>query len=135
MRYYRVHPTAESLSILVVQSVHSGDKTLLEEALQESSERIVNGTVRNLPVTAVVPFLKTVSRQFVCTVETPNKGHFGTNIDYFVFLCREVVLFSEVRNVFRTIGNQLLRGLLYCVPISECPLLEVLLYIFSQYLI
>ncbi len=88
---HRVHPTAESLSILVVQSVHSGDKTLLEEALQESSERIVNGTVRNLPVTAVVPFLKTVSRQFVCTVD---KGHFGTNIDYVVFLCREVVLFS-----------------------------------------
>ena len=58
--FCRVQPTAESLSVLVVQSVHSGDKAMLEEVLQESSDRIVNGTVRNLPPTAVVPFLKTV---------------------------------------------------------------------------
>lgn len=58
---YRVHLTAESLSVLVIQSVHSGDKTMLEEVLQESNkENVINGTIRNLPVTAVVPFLKTV---------------------------------------------------------------------------
>ena len=37
-----------------------------------------------------------------CTVEPPNKGHFGDNINYkfsCCVLCREVVLSSEVQNV------------------------------------
>ena len=38
----------------------------------------------------------TGGRNTIDTVEPPNKGHFGTS--HFV-LCREVVLFSEVKNV------------------------------------
>ena len=66
----------------------------------------------------------------------------GTNINPGVLsFIERLSLFSEVQNVFRTTGNKpiildlekcpLLRGLLYCVPISEGPLLEVSLYSFS----
>ncbi len=55
---------------------------------------------------------------YICTVEPPSKGHFGTS--HFV-PCMEVVLFSEFE--------------MYCtytlwdvVPFSEGPLLEVPLY-------
>ena len=46
---------------MVVQAVHSGDKKLLEQALIVNNERLVVSTVRKLPVTAVIPFLKIVS--------------------------------------------------------------------------
>ena len=46
------------------------------------------------------------------TVKSPNKGHFGTDINY---LFREVVLFSEVQNILEC---PLLRGLLYCVDLG-----------------
>ena len=46
---------------MVVQAVHSGDKRLLEQALIVNNERLVVSTVRKLPVTAVIPFLKIVS--------------------------------------------------------------------------
>lgn len=55
------YPTTESLTLLVVQAVHSGDKRLLEQALIVNNERLVVSTVRKLPVTAVIPFLKIVS--------------------------------------------------------------------------
>ena len=34
---------------------------MLEQVLTECKDRVVNSTVRNLPLTTVVPFLKTVS--------------------------------------------------------------------------
>lgn len=51
---------------MVVQAVHSGDKRLLEQALIVNNERLVVSTVRKLPVTAVIPFLKIVSYMTHC---------------------------------------------------------------------
>ena len=50
------------------------------------------------------------------TVEPPNKGHFGTS--HFVF-CREVVLFSDVKNVLL----QWERGIEQCPLQRGCPFL------------
>ena len=55
-------PTAESMVAMVTQAVHGGDKKLLEVVLQENRERVIQATVRKLPLTSVVPFLTKVSR-------------------------------------------------------------------------
>ena len=54
-------PTAESMVAMVTQAVHGGDKKLLEVVLQENRERVIQTTVRKLPLTSVVPFLTKVS--------------------------------------------------------------------------
>jgi U3 small nucleolar RNA-associated protein 5 len=51
----------ESLSLLVIQGVHSGDKQMLEQIFNIKHDRLINATVRKLPITVVVPFLKIVS--------------------------------------------------------------------------
>ena len=65
-------------------------------------------------------FVLTLGWLYCCTVEPPNKGHFGTS--HFV-LCREGVLFSEVKNVLLKWE----RGILCreVVPFLEGPLSEV----------
>ena len=54
-------PSADSLTQLLVQSVASGDMKLLEEVLRVTKEKIVMATVRKMPLTVVLPFLKKVS--------------------------------------------------------------------------
>ena len=54
-------PSADSLTQLLVQSVASGDMKLLEEVLRVTKEKIVMATVRKIPLTVVLPFLKKVS--------------------------------------------------------------------------
>ena len=58
----------------------------------------------------------------MCTVEPPNKGHFGANS--FV-PCREVVPISEVKCYHGAVTSVLCREV---IPISE-GLLEVPLYV------
>ena len=58
---YCSRPTAESMVAMVTQAVHGGDKKLLEVVLQENRERVIQSTVRKLPLTSVVPFLTKVS--------------------------------------------------------------------------
>ncbi len=55
------HPSSESLTQLLTQAVASGDGKLLEEVLRIHKEKIVRATVRRLPVTVVLPFLRKVS--------------------------------------------------------------------------
>ena len=62
-------PSADSLTQLLVQSVASGDGKLLEEVLRVTKEKVVMATVRRIPLTVVLPFLRKVSRwnmYFVC---------------------------------------------------------------------
>ena len=54
-------PSADSLTQLLVQSIASGDVKLLEEVLRVTKEKIVMATVRKMPLTVVLPFLKKVS--------------------------------------------------------------------------
>jgi len=46
---------------MLAQAVHSEDQKLMEEVLRVSKEKVVMATVRRLPVTCVIPFLKHVS--------------------------------------------------------------------------
>ena len=55
-------PSADSLTQLLVQSVASGDGKLLEEVLRVTKEKVVMQTVRRIPLTVVLPFLRKVSR-------------------------------------------------------------------------
>lgn len=55
-------PSADSLTQLLVQSVASGDGKLLEEVLRVTKEKVVMATVRKMPLTVVLPFLRKVSR-------------------------------------------------------------------------
>ena len=55
-------PSADSLTQLLVQSVASGDGKLLEEVLRVTKEKSVMATVRRIPLTVVLPFLRKVSR-------------------------------------------------------------------------
>lgn len=55
-------PSADSLTQLLVQSVASGDGKLLEEVLRVTKEKVVMATVRRIPLTVVLPFLRKVSR-------------------------------------------------------------------------
>lgn len=55
-------PLADSLTQLLVQSVASGDGKLLEEVLRVTKEKVVMATVRRIPLTVVLPFLRKVSR-------------------------------------------------------------------------
>ena len=54
-------PTSDSLTQLLVQSVASGDGKLLEEVLRVTKEKVVMATVRKMPLTVVLPFLRKVS--------------------------------------------------------------------------
>ena len=54
-------PSADSLTQLLVQSIASGDGKLLEEVLRVTKEKVVMATVRKLPLTVVLPFLRKVS--------------------------------------------------------------------------
>ena len=54
-------PSADSLTQLLVQSVASGDGKLLEEVLRITKEKVVMATVRRIPLTVVLPFLRKVS--------------------------------------------------------------------------
>ena len=69
-------------------------------------------------------------------VESPNKGHFGDNINSAVLSFVERWFGGS--KCIRTIGKHILgpwpvsfveRSILYCVPISEGPLSEVPLYL------
>ena len=55
-------PSADSLTQLLVQSVASGDGKLLEEVLRVSKEKVVMATVRRIPLTVVLPFLRKVCK-------------------------------------------------------------------------
>ena len=57
--------SAESLSLLVLQSVHNDDKKLLEQVIRIDTKRVIDSTVRKLSVTAIVPFLKAVSNGII----------------------------------------------------------------------
>ena len=57
----RPPPSTDSLSRMLAQAVHSEDQKLMEEVLRVSKEKVVMATVRRLPVTCVIPFLKHVS--------------------------------------------------------------------------
>ena len=76
-----------------------------------------------------------------CTVEPLNKGHFGNNINSAV-VSKRGCPFLRGSKCIKTIGKPIIRdlekcplqrGLIYYVPISEGPLLEVLLYMLDQY--
>ena len=60
-RGHRAPPSADSLSRMLAQAVHSDDRKLMEEVLRVSKEKVVVASVRRLPVTCVLPFLKHVS--------------------------------------------------------------------------
>lgn len=51
-------PSSESLTQLLTQAVASGDGKLLEEVLRVHKEKVVRATIRKLPVTVVLPFLR-----------------------------------------------------------------------------
>lgn len=53
-------PSADSLTQLLVQSVASGDGKLLEEVLRVTKEKVIMATVRKIPLTVVLPFLRKV---------------------------------------------------------------------------
>lgn len=55
-------PSADSLTQLLVQSIASGDGKLLEEVLRVTKEKVVMATVRRIPLTVVLPFLRKVIR-------------------------------------------------------------------------
>ena len=46
---------------MLTQAVQSGDRKLLERVLQVKKDQLISGTVKKLPVTTIVPFLKIVS--------------------------------------------------------------------------
>lgn len=48
----------ESLTVLLVQGLHSGDKKILDKVLEKSDDVSVRATVRQLPVQSIVPLLK-----------------------------------------------------------------------------
>ena len=54
-------PSAESLTQLLSQAIASGDGKLLEEVLRVNKEKVVVATIRRLPVSMVLPFLRKVS--------------------------------------------------------------------------
>lgn len=54
-------PSADSLTQLLVQAVASGDGKLLEEVLRVTKEKVVMATVRKIPLSVVLPFLRKVS--------------------------------------------------------------------------
>ncbi len=69
------------------------------------------------------------------TVEPSNKGHFGTNISYVILSFTERLSFSlrfkiDLHVLFVWVLEEcpLLRGVLFIVPILECPLSNVSLY-------
>ena len=53
-------PTAESLSAMLIQAIQSGDKQLLERVLNIQKDHLITGTVKNLSMNTIVPFLRTV---------------------------------------------------------------------------
>ena len=59
-------PSADSLTQLLVQSVASGDRKLLEEVLRVTKEKVVMATVRKIPLTVVLPFLRKVCKFSLC---------------------------------------------------------------------
>ena len=61
-------PTSESLTQLLTQAVASGDGKLLEEVLRVHKEKIIRATIRRLPVTVVLPFLRKVVQNTVASL-------------------------------------------------------------------
>lgn len=53
-------PSAESLTQLLCQAIASGDGKLLEEVFRVNKEKVVTATIRRLPVSMVLPFLRKV---------------------------------------------------------------------------
>ena len=68
---------------------------MLEQVLSECKDRVVNSTVRNLPLTTVVPFLKTVSSHCYGAVWKCTVGHWHC-ITCFVLLCSWLIFFKLV---------------------------------------
>ncbi|RDD44983.1 WD repeat-containing protein 43 [Trichoplax sp. H2] len=57
-------PTADSLSQMLIQAVHSQDSRLLDSVLQNNKEVIVRNTIKRIPITLIQPFLKEVIKRF-----------------------------------------------------------------------
>jgi hypothetical protein len=64
-------PTADSLSPVLEQALHSGDNALLEYCLSVSDRKVIENTVARLPSRHVVPFLTSVVNRFE---STPGRG-------------------------------------------------------------
>ena len=56
-------PTTNSLAMLLEQALQSSDDTMLEGCLAESSEQVVESTVKRMPLTKVVAFLDVLTEK------------------------------------------------------------------------
>lgn len=51
-------PKKDNMAQLLIQGLQSKDKTILQNVLFHSEETVINGTVKNLPIQALVPLIK-----------------------------------------------------------------------------
>ncbi|XP_065916715.1 WD repeat-containing protein 43-like [Dysidea avara] len=51
-------PTAQSLSNMLIQAIHSDDKKLMNTVLMTAKESSISETVQRLPTSSIVPFLQ-----------------------------------------------------------------------------
>ncbi|XP_078345072.1 WD repeat-containing protein 43-like isoform X2 [Oculina patagonica] len=61
-------PTADSLAQMLIQALHSQDNTLLEDVLWHGKkESVMKNTIKRLPVTLAIPFLKELMHKMEAT--------------------------------------------------------------------